>query len=51
MKLWTEDEETVIRCLIGRHKVKTLCAILDRSYESVRGHIKEMRREGRLLSR
>jgi hypothetical protein len=48
MKLWTDEDETVIRCLFGRFPVKTLCVILGRSVESIKHRVKLMKRLGLL---
>lgn len=48
MSPWTEEDETVIRCLHGRFPIKTLCVILDRSLWAVQWRVSEMRRGGRL---
>ena len=45
---WTDEDDTVIRCLHGRHPTKTLCAILNRSLFSVEWRISELRKRGSL---
>lgn len=48
MSPWTDEDETVIRCLHGRFPIKTLCAILDRSLDAVKHRVKIMKRNGQL---
>lgn len=47
-KLWTEEEDKILQENIGKLTYRQIGEILDRSEESVRKHIKRMRKQERL---
>lgn len=48
MTTWTDEDETVIRCLHGRYRNKVIAMILDRSVGAVEARVSFMRKRGQI---